>query len=45
MEAGACRFVYPPWAKAAKADVDETTRAYKLVQQVERHADSEDLPC
>lgn len=42
--AGTCPFVFPPWAKAAIASADKTTRAYNLVQQMEKYADSEEMP-
>lgn len=42
--AGTCPFVFPPWAKAAKASEDKTTRAYNLVQEMEKYADSEEMP-
>jgi len=42
--AGTCPFVFPPWAKTAKDTADKTTRAYNLVQQMEKYADSEEMP-
>jgi len=42
--AGTCPFVYPPWAKAANASVDKTSRAYNLVQQMDKYADREEMP-
>jgi len=42
--AGTCPFVFPPWAQAAKASADKTTRAYNLVQLMEKYADSEEMP-
>ena len=42
--AGNCPFVLPPWEEAAKASEDKTTRAYKLVREMEKYADSEEMP-
>lgn len=42
--AGTCPFEFPPWAKAAQASVDSSSRAYHLVKQMRKYADKETMP-
>jgi NTE family protein len=34
----------PPWVQAAKESADPTSRAYHLVEQIAKYADSEEMP-
>ncbi len=42
--AGTCPFEFPPWAKAAQASADTSSRAHHLVKQMEKYADREQKP-
>ena len=42
--AGTCPFELPPWAQAAEKTADPTSRAYHLLKQMAKYADSEKMP-
>jgi NTE family protein len=42
--AGTCPFEFPPWAKAAQASADTTSRAAHLARQMAKYADREAKP-
>ena len=42
--AGTCPFQLPQWAQAAEKTADPTSRAYHLLKQMAKYADSEEMP-
>ena len=42
--AGTCPFEFPPWAKAAQASADTSSRAHHLVKKMAKYADREQKP-